>query len=160
MEEVVYENDQPYQAPHQSQQHPKHNRDTNIHTLKSAMIDGTSHFNTNSKHTNAPVATEMILQQKEDEPNSRTDNYSNNNTTSSSSSNGCYCDEEEEVTIVSMSPDERNTFFPSRRSSALQQHNNINNHNQSRESVLQRLCEALLRRSLTKVRGEMEHVEE
>jgi hypothetical protein len=75
--------------------------------------------------------------------------------------------DEEEFTTVSMSPDERNTFFPSSSSSrrASLQEYSYNNHptsgsddhpyqtttRPSRESVLQRLCEALLRRSLTKV---------
>lgn len=61
------------------------------------------------------------------------------------------CDEED-FTIVSMSPDEGNTFFPSRTSNALLpdlRHGNIPF--ASRENVLQKLCDALLRRSLTKV---------
>lgn len=85
---------------------------------------------------------------------------------------------DEEFTTVSMSPDERNTFFPSSSSSRrtllydqqqqhynnpirgggdddhnMQQHRNtlMNTGRPSRESVLHRLCEALLRRSLTKV---------
>ena len=79
------------------------------------------------------------------------DSYNNNN--------------DEEFTTVSMSPDERNTFFPSRRTSLQQQQQRYSSDDHfshpaatatsrpSRESVLQRLCEALLRRSLTKVRS-------
>ena len=83
------------------------------------------------------------------------DSYNNNN------------NNDEEFTTVSMSPDERNTFFPSRRTSLQQQQQqrySSDDHfshpvttaatsRPSRESVLQRLCEALLRRSLTKVRS-------
>jgi hypothetical protein len=61
------------------------------------------------------------------------------------------CDEEE-FTIVSMSPDEGNTFFPSRSSNAPVDLRYGNLVRPSRDSVLQKLCDALLRRSLTKVR--------
>jgi hypothetical protein len=83
------------------------------------------------------------------------DSYNNNN--------------DEEFTTVSMSPDERNTFFPSRRTSLQQQQQRYSSDDHfshpvtttttsatsrpSRERVLHRLCEALLRRSLTKVRS-------
>ena len=107
-----------------------------------------------------------------------TNNSTNSNTTTNSGgSNHDAYNYDEEFTTVSMSPDERNTFFPSstssRRTSLYEQHQQ---HQQqyyynpttsssgggddhllqhptrpSRESVLQRLCEALLRRSLTKV---------
>ena len=92
------------------------------------------------------------------------DAYNNHNFNTNQSNN---CDEEE-FTTVSMSPDERNTFFPSssssssRRMASLQEYNYTPSGNNdpvyhptirpTRESVLQRLYEALLRRSLTKVR--------
>jgi hypothetical protein len=68
------------------------------------------------------------------------------------------CCDEEEVTIISMSPDEGNTYFPSRPPSTQQpQQRHMNGNDRmvrsSRESVLQKLCDALLRRSLTKVRS-------
>ena len=97
-------------------------------------------------------------------------NHNYNTTTNNNNNNNN--NDEEEFTTVSMSPDERNTFFPSSssRRSLLQEqqqqqqqytnysYNGSDDHSyhpttrHSRESVLQRLCEALLRRSLTKVR--------
>ena len=97
-------------------------------------------------------------------------NHHSNYTTNHIQSNNN--NDEEEFTTVSMSPDERNTFFPSssssRRTSLPEYKYNPTSGGStssedhtvyhptatrpSRESVLQRLCEALLRRSLTKVR--------
>ena len=178
MEDIVAKND--------NQSHLHHDVVRNENESKpshpSGMTISEDRYNRNDiANTSEPHADDGTIQlpphTNENNATMTNENTADATTTNAGGSTHDAYNNDEEFTTVSMSPDERNTFYPSssysRRTSSYEpqqyynprsddhlRHPTSNIVRPSRESVLQRLCEALLRRSLTKVRvlHETKHV--